>query len=281
MQKKCVIVLLLSSISALTIGCSTSQKKVDQPEQWLSLGGWYINVVADSSSTIPLQYDLLCRNPSQNAQVTSILVKESQGIDVQSINTQPNKTDNQIEFNTRFDAKVTRDVKNAELPITISTTSWHKTLPYAVVSTSLVSNQVNWANLVQAFGGGGGAYAPTRVYDFSLKNNTSAPIRFVKLIQAGDFTINNYHYINGINDISESIPDNAQPMPSSGITIQPNETMTIYCDIGFTPNTRNIIWQPAMELNKGTQQGLEILPPVTWAETNLPQKLPGSYVLIS
>lgn len=81
------------------------------PEQWLSLGGWAINVVADSSSIIPLQYDLLCRNPSQNTQLTSILIKESQGIAIQSINTQPNKTDNQIEFTTQCDTKVTRDVK--------------------------------------------------------------------------------------------------------------------------------------------------------------------------
>lgn len=60
-----------------------------------------------------------------------------------------------------------------------------------------------------------------------------------------------------------------------------NETITIYCEIGFTPDQRNIFFQPAMQLDKGSQQGLEILPPVTWTETRLPQKLPSSYVLIS
>src|ERR1700693_4953820 len=79
MRKKSATILLLSSIAALTIGCSTSPKKVDnKPEQWLSFGGWSINVVSDPSSVIPLQYDLLCRNPSKNAQVTSILLQESQ-----------------------------------------------------------------------------------------------------------------------------------------------------------------------------------------------------------
>lgn len=282
MRKKSTTILLLSSIAALTIGCSTSPRKVDnKPEQWLSFGGWSINVVSDPSSVIPLQYDLLCRNPSKNAQVTSILLQESQGIAVQSIHTQPNKTENQIEFTTQCDAKVTRDVKNAKLPITISTNAWHKTLPYASVSTSLISKQVSWVDMEQALAGGGGSFVSSRVYYFSLKNTTSTPIKFVKLIQAGDFTITNYHYISGISAMDLSIPDNTRPMPSSGITILPNETITIYCEIGFTPDERNVIFQPAMQLIKGTQQGLEVLPPVVWTETNLPQKMPSSYVLIS
>ncbi len=246
------------------------------------MGGWAINVMGNQAFPVPLQYELRCQNPSSAAQVTAVTVPQVPGLTLGNIQTDSRSQGQQKIFLVHLTGTVTGQERNYPLSITVQTNGWKRTLPFATVSTAPIPNPVNWVHIDQGLGGAGGPYMSSRIYEFAVTNPTDRPIRFVRLAQAGNFAIDNYHVIAGLNDQVDSIPANARSVPAGGTEILPQQTATIYCSVHFSANVRNVVFQPAMELQRedGTT-GLELLSAAIWTETELPNAMPSSYVTIA
>jgi hypothetical protein len=116
-----------------------------------------------------------------------------------------------------------------------------------------------------------------------FKNNGHDPVVLLGLKQAGDYRIGRLCYAFSNQAPYETIPKSAKPIPDTGVTVAPGQTITIFCNVTIpSKKDRNIYFQPALRLKRGSVEGLQILLPTQWVEMYMADDpiptIPGSYI---
>ena len=175
-----------------------------------------------------------------------------------------------------------KNAHNSPIRIQIATSRWTKTFTFGYANIKILHNTVNWLREMGGTAGSQLEFKKSHILLIDFENTTKSPVYIKGFVQVGDFTVNKVGFLPGAVAESKVQQSDVHAIPHNGIRLNPGRFITLYENLTIKSKMkfRNVFFQPALLLEKGGNNQIQILMPLEWTELFTPtlaNNLPSSY----